>query len=189
MDMGIGRLGGSELVFKRKFRWTFEVQNTCGGNVPAWFVKVASRPQLQIEETEVNYLNGKTWIPGKGAWQTMDVTYYDVAAQENQALWSWIASVYQFNDPVRLKQGSKRSDYAGRGILTMYDGCGTSLEKWVLNDMWPTTINFNDLDYSATDICEITLTLRFSGVDYKSLCPGFSPTSCCSPCSGGVGNY
>ena len=76
IPMGIGRLGFQNTVFKRKFRFTFELEDICGGKkVPKHYVKVASRPNLSIEETEINFLNAKTWIPGKASWETMTVTY------------------------------------------------------------------------------------------------------------------
>jgi hypothetical protein len=189
MNMGLGLLGNANLIIKRKFRWTFEVQRSCRGsqlNVPANFVKVAARPNLQIEETELNYLNAKTWIPGKASWQTISVTYYDVAAQENLNLWNWLASVYNFapdaNGASNPTQGSQRQDYAGVGLLTMYDGCGTQLERWTLTDLWPTEMNFGELDYASSDEATIELTLRYSNAQYQSFCPAFVPTGCCSPC-------
>lgn len=181
--MGIGKLGGSQLIFKRKFRWTFRVDNICqNGFVEEHFVKIAARPNLSIEETEINFLNAKTWIPGKASWETITVTYYDVATMDNRSLWDWLASVYDFTDPVYLRMGSMRQEYAGRGTLTMYDGCGTALEQWILNDLWPQAVQFGELDYSSSEEATIELTLRYSSVDYRSICPGFTPNSCCTGC-------
>jgi len=183
--MGIGKLGDRNLIIKRRFRWTFKVTNICRGQtVEEHFVKLAARPNLTIEETEVNFLNARTWIPGKTSWETITVTYYDVAAAQNQGLWNWLASVYQFTDPVMLKQGSQRQDYAATGNLALYDGCGQILETWEMGDMWPQAINFGELDYSSSEEANIELTLRYSNVKYKSMCPGFTPESCCTPCSG-----
>jgi hypothetical protein len=84
-QMGLGYIGNPSLVFKRKFRWTMEIQYCFDGSgynfiVDEAFVKVAARPQLDIEETEINYLHGKFWIPGKVTFNEMQVTYYDVAS-------------------------------------------------------------------------------------------------------------
>ncbi len=182
--MGIGQVGRADIPFKRKFRFTFEIQGFCDNEkntVPKNFVTVASRPNLTIEETEINYLNAKTWIPGKASWETITVSYLDVAHEEMRTLWNWLATVYDFTDPVMLGQAEKR-DWDATGILNMYDGCGTLLEGWELQHMWPTSINFGDLDYSVSDIANIELTLRFSDVKYKSYCPDFTPEACCSPC-------
>lgn len=184
-NMGIGQLGFNNLIFKRKFRFTFALQNICGSqSVPPYYVKVASRPNLEIEETEINFLNAKTWIPGKASWQTMTVTYLDVATADQAPLFSWLASVYNFTNPVTLQMGSARSDYTATAILNMYDGCGQLLETWQMTDVWPTGINFGEVDYSSSDICEIELTLRYSNVTYTPVCPHFAIQSCCTPCGG-----
>lgn len=185
IPMGIGNLGFSNLVFKRKFRFTFELQDICGGqSVPKHFVKVAARPQIDIDEVELNFLNAVTWLPGKARWQTMNVTYIDVASQEMAPLYNWLASVYNFTDPVNLEMGSQRKDYTATGVLKLYDGCGQLLERWTMMDMWPTSINFGDLDYSSSDEVTIELTMRYSQVKYEPICPNFAIKACCSPCGG-----
>jgi T4-like virus tail tube protein gp19 len=186
--MGIGVIGGNDVTFKRKFRFTFQIVGFCNNVkniVPEYFVKVASRPNLDIEETEINFLNAKTWIPGKASWQTMTVTYIDAADVNMQSLWNWLATVYNFTDPIGLSQGNK-IDWNATGILSMYDGCGTLLEQWQLQHMWPQAIDFGDLAYAESDMAEIELTLRFSDVIYKSFCPAFTPAACCTGCDGGI---
>jgi len=183
MEMGIGQLGFKNLIFKRKFRFTFELEDICGGqSVPRHYVKVAARPNLSIEETEINFLNAKTWIPGKGAWETITITYIDVATSDAQPLFNWLASVYDFAHPIELHQGSSRQDYAARAIINMWDGCGGLLETWTLRDVWPTSVNFGDLDYANSEEATIELTLRYSEVEFQSICPGFTPAGCCTPC-------
>jgi hypothetical protein len=100
--MGLGKLGGSDIVFKRKYRWTFSMLSPCGGSIPEHTVKLAARPNLTIEEQEINFLHGKMWIPGKGTWETITVTYYDLGNDGGSLapLWSWLATVYDFTDPV-----------------------------------------------------------------------------------------
>ena len=107
-QMGLGLLGTAENIFKRKFRWTMEFFNVCQAfNIAPSFVKAANRPSLTIEETEINFLNGKMWIPGKGTPDTTQVTYYDIASTQGgdvvANLFSWIATVYNFTDPIGLK--------------------------------------------------------------------------------------
>ena len=185
VPMGIGKLGFNNVIFKRKFRWTFEISGFCNDPsrvVSKNYVKLASRPNLSIEETEINFLNAKKWIPGKGSWETITVTYYDVATDENRELYNWLATVYDYTDPINLRQASQSRDYSGKANLTLYDGCGSPLEKWTLGDIWPQAINFGELDYSSSEECTIELTLRYSEVSFESCCPSFTPKGCCSPC-------
>jgi hypothetical protein len=192
LNMGLGDLGTGNVVFKRKFRWTFEINWCCNSTparqVPASFVKMGNRPQIEIDETEINYLNGKMFIPGKGTWQPLSVTYYDVAGagvsgSATSELLSWIASVYEFNEPNCLRMNSTVDSYAGQAKLMLYDGCGNPLEAWVLNDCWPKTVNWGDLDMGSSDACTIELTLRYSSVKYASFCPTGVINRCpCPPC-------
>ena len=184
IPMGIGQLGFKNLVFKRKFRFTFELSEICGQRtVPKHFVKLAARPSLTVEETEINFLNAKTWIPGKASWETITVTYIDVASNEMQNLYSWLASVYDFTDPIQLSMGSQRQDYSAVATIKMWDGCGQLIDTWILRDVWPTAINFGELAYDNSENAEIELTLRYSDVKYESTCPGFTIDPCCTPCS------
>jgi hypothetical protein len=186
--MGLGQLGTSSAVFKRKFRWTLEFVNVCynGSIIPPSYVKAANRPSLTIEETEINYLNGKMWIPGKGTQDTTTVTYYDVAsadaAESIRPLFVWLSTVYDFTDPVNLKQSSvtkRQGSYTAQyGALDMLDGCGNPIERFLYYDPWPTQINFGDLDYSSNDECTIELTLRYRNFEYisqGSCAPTFEP--------------
>jgi len=187
-NMGIGVIGSPEMVFKRKFRFTFEIVGFCNNQknvIPEHFVMVTSRPNLSIEEIEINHLNAKTWIPGKAAWETITVTYYDVAHTEMRALWNWLATTYDFSDPIRLTMGNKR-EWDATGVLNLYDGCGTLLENWQMQHMWPTAINFGELDYGASEVATIELTIRYSDVIYRSFCPEFDPLACCDGCGSTV---
>lgn len=182
--MGIGIIGNPDIIVKRKFRYTFQIQGFCNNArnlVPEHFVKVAARPSIDLDETVINHLNAKMWLPGKGTWDTLKVTYIDVANAEMQSLWNWLATVYNFTNPVTLTQAEKR-DWNATGIVNVYDGCGTLLEAWLLQHCWPKTINFGDMDYASSDEMTIELTIRYSDVVYKSYCPAFTPQSCCNPC-------
>jgi hypothetical protein len=186
-DMGLGKLADHNLVFKRKYRWTFELKPYCTSAIPEAFVKVASRPNLTIEETEINYLHGKMWIPGKATWETITVTYYDIGNTQGIAnLYSWLAGIYDFTDPKALKQTSRKGDagnagYAGTGTLKLFDGCGVEMEKWTLEGVWPQAINFGELDYSSSEEVTVELTLRYHNAKYEAMC-GSQFQAC--PCIG-----
>lgn len=178
--MGIGRLGAPNIIIKRKFRYTLQFTTPCGP-VPEHYVKMAARPQLDIDETEINFLNAVTWIPGKGRWQPLTVTYVDVASADMQGLYNWIATVYDFTDPVNLRN-SEKAGWNGTGLLTMLDGCGQPLEFWVLNSCFPQSINFGDLDYGDSETATIELTIRYSDVQYFGVCGVQTPQGCCRGC-------
>lgn len=172
--MGIGTIGigGANVVFKRKFRWTFEIRGKggCDFSIPPLFLKTAARPSITIEDIELNFLNDRTWIPGKAAWEPITVTYLDNNQNGTVDLLKWLANVFDFTNPTGKTMSSRREDYCGEATIIMWDGCGNPMETWTLYDAWPQAINFGDLDYGSSDIAEIELTLRYSQVKYESSC-------------------
>lgn len=176
--MGIGRVGRPDVIFKRKFRWTFQVAGAFGF-IPEHFVKIAARPKLNVDDTEINFLNQTTWIPGKAKWEPISVTYYDIPSGQMGPLWSWIATVYNFNN--QNIPMSEKAGWNGTGIITLYDGCGSPLERWTLGSLWPQSVDFGELDYSSSDEVTIELQLRYSEVNYQGLC-GPSPNGICIGC-------
>lgn len=182
--MGIGPLGFNNTVFKRKFRFTFALSGICGGqSVPDSYVKISSRPKISFDEVELNFLHGKKFIPGKGTWESITVTYFDVATTDAASLYNWLASVYDFTDPTNLYMGNTPSDYAATATLSLWDGCGTLLDQWVYGEVWPQVVDFGEVDYQENDVLNIELTLRYSQVTYTPFCPKFKITPCCKPCS------
>jgi hypothetical protein len=190
--MGLGAIGDGKVIFKRKFRWTFEIEYCCSSDTPKFvakeFVKVGARPQIDIEEVEINYLNGKFWIPGKATWSEMNITYYDVAGATNSgvnstSILAWIATIYDFTDPICLQMNSVPEQYEGVARLILWDGCGNPLEGWLLGHVWPKAVNWGDLDMASSEECTLELTLRYSEVQYVSYCPEQELDKCpCGPC-------
>ena len=183
-NMGIGVLGQPDIDFKRKARFTFEIIGFCNNEknvVPEHFVKASARPSWSTEPIELNHLNGKTWLSGKVTLNTITVTYYDATSAQMGPLYNWLATIYDFTDPVGLRMGSKR-DWDATGILNMFDGCGTLLEQWELRHMFAEEVNFGDVAYEANEMAEIELTLRFSDMKYTSFCPKITIAPCCNGC-------
>jgi hypothetical protein len=185
--MGIGKLGFPNLSIKRKFRYTLTIEPNCrkGVLLPIGesFVKSASRPNFDIEETELNFLNGKTWIAGKVSWQEMTVTYMDTSSNETAALYRWIGqSAPMSPDKNNMWQGTSFKDYAATATLRLYSGCGDVMEQWTLSNVWPKAANFGELDNTSSEEATIELTLRYDQVVYVGFCPEVIFDPCCSPC-------
>jgi hypothetical protein len=180
IPMGIGRLGQPNIIIKRKFRWKLFIQTPLG-SIPEWYVKTAARPNLEIDELELNFLNAVAWMAGKGKWQPITVTYIDTTDIVMKPLLDWIASVYDLATPNALWQ-SEPSGYMGTATLNLYDGCGNALERWILYGVWPHSVNFGDLSYSESEEVNIELSLRYNLVEHQGLC-GPSSTKNCTGCA------
>jgi hypothetical protein len=179
ISMGIGVVGAPDVIIKRKFRYTLKIDTPCG-EVPEHFIKSAARPKLQIEPTEINFLHATTWIPGKAKWEPITVTYIDVASDEMEPLLSWLMTIYNFQDSIEMSM-SEKSGWSSDAIITMYDGCGQEIERWVLKSVWPESVDFGSLENASSEEATIELVLRYSEVKYESLC-GRQPEAC--PCEG-----
>lgn len=178
-SMGIGRLGAPNVIIKRKFRWTLEIA-TPVGVIPEHYVKTSARPNLDIDELELNFLNATHWVAAKGKWQPITVNYIDTTDTVMKPLYSWITAVYEIMQPQILHQ-SEPSGYMGSAVLILYDGCGSALERWLLTNVWPHSVNFGDLSYADSEEVNIELSLRYSGVVYQGIC-GPSPQETCQGC-------
>ena len=137
---------------KRKFRWVLEIDG-----IDAFLCKTASRPQLTFEETKIQWINVERKLAGRATWGDMSVTLYDpIAPSGAQQVMEWIRLNFE-----SITGRSGYSDFYKRDIvLKMLDPVGTVVELWDVKGAWVADCNFNDLDYSASDAVEITLSIK-----------------------------
>lgn len=140
------------VVFKRKFRWTLE-GTLPGGELKPLFVKVAARPNLNIEEIEQQ--NG-TWIPGKAEWEAITITVWEATDE----FWKVVTP------SVHVDPGEAPEEKLGTFKLTLYDGCGFPLETWELFKGYIASVNFGDLDFSSCELPTIEFTVKYKEVKY-----------------------
>jgi hypothetical protein len=178
--MGIGEVGKKNTIIKRKFRFLMDITYP-GGYIPPHFVKVAGRPKLSIDSTEINFLNATTWIPGKPKWEPISVTYIDVAHSDMGPLLNWITTIYDFQHELTL-QMSEKSGWSGTANIYMLDGCGSVLETWSLKSCYPESVDFGTLEYANSEEATIELTLRYSEVEQNGLCGSPKAVGTCTGC-------
>jgi hypothetical protein len=126
--------------------------------IQEWFVKTASRPKYTSEETEIQFLNTSTFVVGRFTWETIDVTFRDpIGPSAAQAIMEWVRL---HSESVTGRQGYA-AGYKKDVELELLDPTGVVIEKWILQGTMLTSADFGSLDYSTSDIAEITGTLRF----------------------------
>ena len=65
--------------------------------IPAYLIKAANRPSITFEEVELNHMNVKRFVKGKGTWEPIEITLYDpVVPSAAQAVMEWIRLSYYF---------------------------------------------------------------------------------------------
>ena len=141
---------------KKKNRFIFRFPTPLG--IQEWFVASGSRPSVTIEDVEIPFLNTSTYVAGRFNWETIDITFRDpIGPSATQALMEWVR--------LHAESVTGRMGYAAgykKDIeLELLDPTGVVIEKWILQGTFLTNVNFNDLDYSSSDIVDINATLRF----------------------------
>ena len=131
--------------------------------IPAYLIKTAARPSITFEEVELNHMNVKRFVKGKGTWDTIEITLYDpVVPSAAQAVMEWVRLSHE---SVTGRDGY--SDFYKKDVdFQVLGPVGDVVEQWKLKGTWIVTANFNDLDFSSSDPVEISVTLRY---DYAIL--------------------
>lgn len=141
---------------KKQNRFIFRFPTPLG--IQEWFVASGSRPTYNADETEIQFLNTSTWVIGRFTWDTIEVTFRDpIGPSAAQALMEWIRL---HSESVTGRQGYA-AGYKKDVELELLDPTGVVVEKWILQGTMLTSGNFGSLDYSSSDIAEISATLRF----------------------------
>tara|TARA_R110001583_G_scaffold128973_1_gene280708 strand:- start:228 stop:716 length:489 start_codon:yes stop_codon:yes gene_type:complete len=143
---------------KLKNRFVMEI-----AGVPAYMIKTANRPQISFEEVQLDHMNTRRWIKGKGVWQSLQITLYDpVVPSAAQAIMEWIRLSHE---SVTGRDGY--SDFYKKDVtFNVLGPVGDIVEEWQLKGAWVQDAQFGDLDFSSSEPVDITVTLRY---DYAVL--------------------
>ena len=59
--------------------------------IPAYLVKTTGRPNITLNEVELNHINVKRYVKGKATWSTLEITLYDpIVPSGAQAVNEWV---------------------------------------------------------------------------------------------------
>mgnify|MGYP001307216175 FL=1 len=143
---------------KIKHRYIMQVDG-----IPAYLIKTANRPQITFEEVQLDHMNVRRWVKGKGVWQQMQITLYDpVVPSAAQAIMEWVRLSHE---SVTGRDGY--SDFYKKDVTFQVLGpVGDVVEEWKLKGAWCQDVQFGDLDFASSDPVDITVTLRY---DYAIL--------------------
>ena len=131
--------------------------------IPAYTIKTVNRPQITFEEVELNHMNVKRFVKGKGTWQTLQFTMYDpIVPSAAQSIMEWVRLSHE---SVTGRDGY--ADFYKKDLSIQVLGpVGDVVEEWTLKGAWIQDATFGDLDFASSDPVEITCTLRY---DYAIL--------------------
>ena len=131
--------------------------------IPAYLIKTANRPSITFEEIELDHINTKRYVKGKGVWDELEITLYDpIVPSGAQAVMEWVRL---HKESVTGRDGY--SDFYKKDItFNVLGPVGDKVEEWTLKGAMIQSANFGDLDWSVSEPAEISLTLRY---DYAIL--------------------
>jgi hypothetical protein len=133
-------------VPKKAYKWKLRLSG--GPSADLYDIDMKDRPNLDIEETEINFLNSKMWIPGKAKWDKLTFV------MERQHDMKPITMFMQGKSPII--------------DLCLYDWQGNEcLEKWILSGCQLTSMfaNANIVEGNPDD--KFRVTISFKNVEYK----------------------
>jgi len=166
-DIGIPGIGTGILQPKMKNRWRVTFANIGGGtsSQPLSLQAVTvTRPVLSFEEVPLHRYNSVAWVAGKHTFEPITITFEDdVTGTASQVLQNELQE-QQFligAEGPFLGVGEEGSLYKFVTYLDMLDGKEQVIEKWQVEGCWIQNIDYTDLDYSASDAVQITVTIRY----------------------------
>jgi hypothetical protein len=123
-------------------------------------LREASRPNFKFEEPDMHHNQEQVYFAGKQSWDPIKLVWYDLEQNVDSSaeMWKWVQSVAEFqgNLPVNLP-----SKYKAEADLSMVDGAGNANEQWAIYGAWPKETNWQDLNYTSTDLATIECSMRF----------------------------
>lgn len=162
ISMGISKqLGGSEVALKRKFRWMMEIKEVCGDQISVLPPNKGARPSLTFKESSVQHLNEEIFFPTKTEWKPITLILYDTSGKKHPVV-EWLSKIYEINKESGFKwKPSIGQQFKKDAKLKLYDGCGNVMESWVMQNAWPQSVEFGDLDMGSQEIVTVSVTLRY----------------------------
>ena len=138
---------------KRNYRWVLAIEG-----IDAFLVSSTNRPQIQIGEKKIEFINSYRMIASKLSFQDLSVKLHDpIAPSGAQQVMEWIRTHYE-----SVSGRAGYADFYKRDIqLKMLDPIGTVVELWDIKGAFISNANFQSLDYTGDEIMTIDLTLKF----------------------------
>lgn len=139
----------------RKNRFLIRFPSDLG--IQEWWVSSASRPTIEMGETQIPFINTSTWVVGRYTWSAIRVTLRDpIGPSASQAVMEWVRLA---SESVTGRQGYAVA-YKRDLVMEMLDPTGTAISQWVIKNAMPTTVSFGELSYDDDGLATIEITVR-----------------------------
>ena len=131
--------------------------------IPAYLIKAANRPEIGNGKVTIDHINVRRYVKGRSEWSDLTISLYDpVVPSAAQAAMEWVRL---HHESVTGRDGY--SDFYKKDITFNSLGpVGDKVEEWTLKGAFITEANFNELDFTSSEVADIALTLQY---DYAIL--------------------
>jgi hypothetical protein len=158
---------------KRQFRFSVSIAGMEGN--ATYYAKSVTQPSFTVGESEVKFLNHTFYYPGKVTWDKVTLTLVDPADPDASGNLLTILRASGYNVPGNLSEPGALSSIGksnsvgalGAVYIRALDENGGALEEWTLNNPFISRVSFNDFDYGAEDLTNITVELRYDWASYR----------------------
>jgi len=189
MGLGFGLGLTKSQLCKRKFRWLLKIPNVCAQGINTLPPITSARPKIDLKEVEARHLNETVYFPVRPEWSPIQLSVYDISLKHHP-IFEWLKCTYKpslegadWIPPLEPRSASEQNEafplvpviagLAPLGALPspliqpfadleLYDGCGNCIEHWVYEDVWPSSIDFGNLDMSSNEFVTCDITLRYA---------------------------
>jgi hypothetical protein len=150
--LDVQQMIGQNYEPKRKFRWIMEIDG-----IDSFTCKSASRPSFTTDSIEIGYINATRFVAGKTKPGTISLTLIDsIDPSASQKVMEWVRLHYDASTGRAAYQNFYKRDITLKSLGPV----GDVVEQWTGHGVFITEANFGDLDYTAGDAMEISLTLQ-----------------------------
>lgn len=174
---------------KRAHRWLLRMDNftTSQGEYQQYLAKSVTKPAFTISETEHKFLGNTFYYPGAVTWEPVTATIVNALSPNgDRLLFEALYKMGYFDPDDQSNVFNNGSQLAGPGTVNKFsaagtngifsglkiielNGMGANVGEWTLENAWLTNAKFGDLDYSAEDLLNIELTIRYDYAIYSGV--------------------
>lgn len=176
VPLGPGGIEGRGGILQPKLKYRFRVRTVSFGpsndqiNLTQQVMNV-TKPKMTHDEVPIDSYNSKAWVAGKHVWEPITLVVRDDITNAVSRLVGYQLQK-QHNHFEQTAPAAGINYKFTTFIETMDGGNDVVQEQWVLEGCWIQNVDYDSLDYSASEVQQITMTIRF---DNATLSEGLFP--------------
>jgi phage tail-like protein len=150
----------------RKYRFTLEslgdlLTGSERGQLRHFAYNITT-PKPEFDDVVIHSGQGEIHRPGKNRWAPVDISFYAALVGQSvtipKMIYDWWSGGVLNNWALQRRP----QDYYKNATIALLDGDGKPVWTYQLLECWPQKVTPSDLDFTNTDIADITLTLAFN---------------------------